>query len=674
MTLAGGAKLGPYEIVSPVGAGGMGEVYRARDTRLDRLVAIKVLPEAFMADADRRARFEREAQAVAALSHPNILAIHDTGIHAGQTFVVTELLEGETLRDRLRSGGVPVRKAIECALQIARALGAAHAKGIVHRDLKPENVFLLADGQVKLIDFGLARAPADRGTLETVTATEPGTVMGTVGYMAPEQLRGLTVDARADLFALGAVLYEMLSGRPAFKRDTVADTMTAVLNEDPPPLTAVQTDVSRAFQQIVHHALEKNPTERFQSARDFGFALDALSGSATSGMTAVSQVTRPSSSRIKYAAIILIAAALTGSYVFGRHSVPPSGLDGIQFDPKTFEPQFITNARFLPDGQSIVFSAALEGNVPELFVSRPNTLAPQSIGRPHTHLLSVSSQGELAVLTDVKYVAHRLYEGILARMPIDGAPRAWITNVREADWSPDGSSLAVVHFDDRVDRLEYPIGKLLYESAGYLSDPRVSPDGLQVAFCEHPLRFDDRGWLKIVDRSGTVKTLAGEYNRIQGVAWMLDAQRVLFSASSSGTERYQVQVVPASASAPARVALPSMGWVTVHDVSRDGRWIAIRTEERHSIRARLPGDEAEQEFSWMNLAVGPRLSANGRLLLFTDQSPSAGANYAVMYRDTSGGQPVRIGEGNALGLSTDRLGTCRHAQYASNRVVPARAG
>ena len=325
MTLAAGAKLGPYEIVSPVGAGGMGEVYRARDTRLDRLVAIKVLPEAFMADADRRARFEREAQAVAALSHPNILAIHDTGIHAGQTFVVTELLEGETLRDRLRSGGVPVRKAIDCALQIARALGAAHAKGIVHRDLKPENVFLLADGQVKLIDFGLARAPADRGTLETVTATEPGTVMGTVGYMAPEQVRGLTVDARADLFALGAVLYEMLSGRAAFKRDTVADTMTAVLNEDPQPLTAVQTDVPRALQQIVHHALEKNPTERFQSARDFGFALDALSGSATSGMTAVSQVTRPSSSRTRYAAIILIAAALTGSVRFRATFGPTVG-------------------------------------------------------------------------------------------------------------------------------------------------------------------------------------------------------------------------------------------------------------------------------------------------------------------------------------------------------------
>ena len=444
----------------------MGEVYKARDTRLDRIVAIKVLPAAFIADPDRRARFEREAQAIAALSHPNILAIHDTGVHDGQMFVVTELLEGETLRDRLHAGGVPVRKAIECAVQIARALAAAHEKAIVHRDLKPENVFLLADGQVKLIDFGLAKAHVDRGVVETMTATEPGTVMGTVGYMAPEQVRGLTVDARADLFALGAVLYEMLSGRPAFKRDTAADTMTAVLNADPPPLTGTQTDFSPALQRVVNHALEKNPNERFQSARDFGFALDVLSGSATSAATAISRATRRPRIR-SYAAMILIVAALTGSYVVGRHSVTPVSLDDIRFEPKTFEPQFITNARFLPDGQSIVFSAALEGNVPELFVSRPNTLAPQPLGHPRTHLLSVSSKGELAVLTGAKFMAHRLYLGTLARMPIDGAPRAWMTNAREADWSPDGSSLAVVHSVEPMDRLEYPIGNVLYESAGY---------------------------------------------------------------------------------------------------------------------------------------------------------------------------------------------------------------
>jgi hypothetical protein len=238
-------------------------------------------------------------------------------------------------------------------------------------------------------------------------------------------------------------------------------------------------------------------------------------------------------------------------------------------------------------------------------------------------------------------------------MPIDGAPRAWLTDVREADWSPDGSGLAVVHVVGGLDRLEYPIGKVLYESAGYLSDPRVSPDGVQVAFCEHPARFDDRGWVKIVDRSGAVRTLAGEYDAIQGVAWLRDAQEVLFSAIPGGIEGYQLHVVPVSASGSARVALPSMGWVTVQDVSRDGHWMVIRTEERESIRAHLPGEAAEREFSWMNGAMLPQLSANGRFLLFTDETPGAGTNNVVMYRDTQGGQPVRIGEGNGLGLSSD---------------------
>jgi serine/threonine protein kinase len=264
MPLTAGTHLGPYQILAPLGTGGMGEVYRARDTRLGREVAIKVLPAAFAQDADRLARFDREAKAVAALSHPNILAIHDAGTDHGQTFVVTELLDGETLRDRLNAGAVPVRKAVEIAVPIARGLAAAHAKGIVHRDLKPENVFLLHDGQVKILDFGLARQTlTGSGATETAAAmTDPGVVMGTVGYMAPEQVRGQATDARTDLFALGAVLYEMLSGQRAFKRDTAAETMTAILKDDPrtsavhartcrPRSTALSGTVSRRIQPNV---------------------------------------------------------------------------------------------------------------------------------------------------------------------------------------------------------------------------------------------------------------------------------------------------------------------------------------------------------------------------------------------------------------------------------------
>jgi serine/threonine protein kinase len=288
MALPPGARLGAYEVISPLGAGGMGEVFRARDARLGRDVAIKILPESVARDPDRLARFEREAQAVASLSHPNIVAVFEFGQQpsaAGppQPFVVMELLDGETLRERLGGGALPVRKALDIATQLARGLAAAHDKNLLHRDLKPENIFLLADGQVKILDFGLARAidtpAAGSGATQTIARTDPGTVLGTVGYMAPEQVRGGAVDARTDLFALGAVLYEMLTGARAFHRDTHAETLTAILREDPPEVSRARQDLPAAIDRIVQHALEKNPAERFQTARDVIFALTTLSGS-----------------------------------------------------------------------------------------------------------------------------------------------------------------------------------------------------------------------------------------------------------------------------------------------------------------------------------------------------------------------------------------------------------
>ncbi|MGQ0736928.1 MAG: protein kinase domain-containing protein [Acidobacteriota bacterium] len=288
MPLRPGSRLGTHEIIDLLGSGGMGEVYRARDTRLQRNVAVKVLPATFASDPDRRARFEREAQALAALSHPNVLAIFETGVHDAQVFVVSELLEGETLRARLEAGTLPIRKAIEIATQIARGLAAAHDKHIFHRDLKPENVFLLADGQVKILDFGLAKQvlPTTGAGETTAPITDAGTVMGTIGYMAPEQVRAQPADARTDLFALGVVLHEMLGGRRAFGGDTAADVAMAILRDEPPELTSLRPDIPAALDRIVRHCLEKQPAERFQSARDVAFALASLSGSAGSGGTA----------------------------------------------------------------------------------------------------------------------------------------------------------------------------------------------------------------------------------------------------------------------------------------------------------------------------------------------------------------------------------------------------
>src|SRR6201997_2110813 len=288
MALAFGTKLGPYEIVAPIGAGGMGEVYRAKDTRLGRDVALKILPESFARESDRLRRFEQEARAVAALNHPNILAIHDIGEQGGSPFLVSELLEGESLRTALDRGALPQRSTLEYGVQIAQGLAAAHEKGIVHRDLKPENIFVTKDARIKILDFGLAKQPqkassaASDGVTMTSSHTAVGLVMGTAGYMAPEQVRGDAADARTDIFAFGAVLYEMLSGKRAFRRETTAETMTAVLKEDPPELTDPAHVVAPALDRIVRRCLEKNPEQRFQSAKDLSFALSALSGSDTS--------------------------------------------------------------------------------------------------------------------------------------------------------------------------------------------------------------------------------------------------------------------------------------------------------------------------------------------------------------------------------------------------------
>jgi serine/threonine protein kinase len=669
MPLTARTRLGAYEIVSAIGAGGMGEVYRAHDSRLDRDVAIKVLPPSVAGDQERRTRFEREARAIAALSHPNILAIHDIGEMPASDaapgpgrsslYVVTELLEGETLRDHLSRGALPVRKAIETATQIARGLAAAHDRGIVHRDLKPENVFVLPDGRVKILDFGLAKGVAkDPGAADaTVTAaamTDPGTVMGTVGYMAPEQIRGLAVDARTDLFALGALLYEMLSGQRAFRRETAAETMTAILREDPPELSASRAELPPALERIVRHCLEKNPAERFQTARDVAFALEAFSGTAISS-SKVADI--PAPRRSLHPAMLAAAFAVVGvaagyglTTLVGRSPAEPI----ITFETRTSEPQWITNARFAPDGETLVYSAATSGNTPSVFLLRKGGIVPQRLGEPGTHLLSVSRTGELAVLTGVSFLNHRLFRGTLTRMTMDGGARPLSEGVREADWAPDGSAMAVIRDTGIEDQLEYPAGKTVYEHSGYLSDPRVSPDGSQIAFLEHPHRgYDDRGWLKVIDRTGTVRTLAGEFWGAEGVAWSPDGRMIFLSTSVPDAFGYLPHVVNVEGEPKLRPAFPSMTSAEVMDVAPDGRLLVSAGEHRISIRVQVPGETTERELPWLELPVPTDLSADGKWLLFTDQSASAGMNYAVAWRRTDGSPAVRLGEGFAAALSPD---------------------
>ena len=382
--LAPGERLGSYSILAAIGSGGMGEVYRARDTRLDRDVAIKVLPAHLAADEAARARFEREAKAVAALSHPNILAVYDVGLDRGLAFVVMELLEGETLRDRLNgagsgsgAAGLPIRKAIQIGVDLANGLAATHDRQIVHRDLKPENIFVANDGRVKILDFGLAlhSGPTRAMDAPTQMRTDPGTVMGTVGYMAPEQVKGLTVDHRADVFSLGCVLYEMASGRRAFARDTAAETMTAVLRDDPPDLTRDSHALPAAFEPLVRHCLEKRPEERFQSARDLAFALQSvgaggLSSGATISMPIAANPAAGVASRFAIrGALVLVGGALI--FVAGRYSIGGAADTGgapraASFQQVTDYAGVETDPTLSPDGKTVIYSSDATGT-PQLY-------------------------------------------------------------------------------------------------------------------------------------------------------------------------------------------------------------------------------------------------------------------------------------------------------------------
>ncbi|HEY1252093.1 MAG TPA: serine/threonine-protein kinase [Thermoanaerobaculia bacterium] len=684
MTLAAGARLGPYEILAPLGAGGMGEVYRARDERLKRDVAIKVLPPTFSSDADRLRRFELEAQAAGGLNHPNITAVYDLGTHDGAPYVVQELLEGETLRAELAGGRFSPRKAIDYALQIAHGLSAAHDKGIVHRDLKPENVFVTKDGRVKILDFGLAKlTQVDAGSgpqtnLPTATAaTEPGMVMGTLGYMSPEQIKGKPADPRSDIFSFGAILYEMLSGNRAFHADSAGETMAAILKEDPPDLSVTNQNISPGLERVVRHCIEKNPERRFHSAHDLAFDLEALSlsGAPATSSAGVSMAPRSRSKWMPIAAgLALLLGVALASFFAGRRTGPAGGVQNVQFAPLTYRTLPIFRALFAPDGRTVVLSQAREGNRSELFTLSPNYPEPRPLGVPDSQLLSVSSKGEIALLARARYIHHRVFTGTLARMPLGGgAPREVLEGVRDADWSPDGEGLAIIREVDGKDRLEYPIGKVLYATGGYLSDLRFSRAGDRIAFLEHPIRWDDRGGVAIVDLAGKKTSLVGGFWGIEGVAWTSDGREILFSAGP-GYPSFEVHAV--TPAGKHRIALPSAGGLTIFDVSREGRWLGARESLQYRIWCEAPGAKAQRDLSWLDLSRGEALSRDGRTILFSEFSGAVEGNYAVCIRGTDGSSVVRLGEGAAQDLSPDGAWALAVVPTSPNRVVlyPTGAG
>jgi eukaryotic-like serine/threonine-protein kinase len=652
VSLAQGTRLGPYEVASPLGAGGMGEVYRARDTRLGRDVAVKVLPTALSADAERLRRFEQEARATGALDHPNILAIHDVGTHDGAPYVVTELLEGETLRERINGVALPARKAIDYASQVARGLAAAHDRGIVHRDLKPENLFVTRDGRVKILDFGLAKLKGIEALTERETraagdprdpGTGAGTVLGTVGYMSPEQVRAQPVDHRSDIFSFGAVFYEMLSGRRAFRGASAVETMNAILKEDPPDLSDTNRNLPPALERIVGHCLEKNPEERFQSARDIAFDLDSLSGQSSLSVARAAPVAR--SRRLKPVAVGLAAvAALAAAYVTGRRTaeapIP-------EFKPLTFRRGTIDAARFAPDGHTIIYQARWDGQPPEIFSTQPGSPESRSLDLKDVQLGGISSTGELAVGLKRPGKPGRT----LARVPLGGgAPRDVLDNINAADWSADGSSFAVVRRVGPRQRLEFPMGTVLYESSGNIQTPRVSPKGDVVAFTDHPVLGDARGGVAVVDRAGKKTMLSSGWEDVGGVAWSPDGRELWFTASSAGADRSLHAV---DLSGRIRLLSRAPGNVVIQDAARDGRVLLSHGSNHPVIVAVVPGAAKERDLTWLDYSIAADISDDGKTLLFSEQGFAGGPQYAVYLRGTDGSPAIRLGKGNALALSPD---------------------
>ncbi len=653
--LAPGTQLGPYEILAPLGAGGMGHVFRAKDPRLGREVAIKVLPPALSRDPDRLRRFEIEARAAGMLNHPNILAIYDVGTYQGSPYLVSELLEGETLRARLHGATLPPRKSIDFALQIARGLAAAHEKGIFHRDLKPENLFVTRDGRLKILDFGLAKLvrpePSDTDDGSALTNpddTEPDKAMGTVGYMSPEQVRNRPADHRSDIFNFGLILHEMLTGKRAFRRESAVETMNAILKEDAPEISATHPNISPALERIVGHCLEKAPDERFRSAHDLVFDLESLAGA--SGPSAVPVAPARPRRRLLpvIAALVLAAAVLAGGLVFrkrlGTASLPA-------FQQVTFRRGFIDAARFGPDGHTIIYGAAWDGKSIEPFSMRPNSTDFRAIGLAGAGILAVSSSGEMALSLGNRFVSSFVRAGTLARASLDGGvPREILEDVQAADWAPDAGSLAVVRTVSGRRRLEFPIGKTLYEAPGWISHPRVSPQGNRVAFIDHPARGDDGGGVAVVDLAGNKTALSTGWISVQGLAWTPNGEEVWFTATKAGIARALYAV---SLSGKERLLARVPGVLTLQDISRPGRVLIRRDHSRIGLIALPPGDSKGVDLSWLDSSIVRDISADGKTILFDESGEGGGARYAIFLRKTDGSAAVRIGEGTAQGLSPD---------------------
>ncbi len=651
MHLAPGTRLGPYEIMAVIGAGGMGEVYRAQDCNLKRDVALKVLPDSLALDPERLSRFRREAEVLAVLNHPNILAIYDVSRQDGWSFLVSELVPGKTLRTVIAQGPLPPRRAMAIGAEVAEGLAAAHAAGVVHRDLKPENIICTPDGRVKILDFGIAKyskaqVPTQKdATRELSTPTQPGAVMGTPGYMSPEQIRGETVDHRTDIFSLGVTLYEMLAGQRAFSSQSSADVMTATLRDDPPVLpTSLPPEVRR----IVDRCLAKDPARRYQSAADLAFALQPAATSASTGEARSSKV---SQQFVKIAAAAgLLTLAVVGGWFWRSFSRAPVHL---AFQRLTFRDGYIDRALFQPDGAEFTYTAKLSGEPLQTFSGRIGDPQIRELPlAPGARLTALSPSGELAIgISSDDLVGTLGQPMLLARAPSEGGPHREIADrIVTADWAPDGSSMALVRRMDRADRVEYPIGHKLFESSDFQpSFIRISRDGKLLAM--EGLRTDSsfHGEVGTLDRSGRYTALykspVGSPIRKVPLVWSPNGSEIWFGSLNSSNLGV-LYAVSTSGRIRELASLPESA--VIDDVDRSGRMLIALTDRRQDIA--ILNAAGRQSLPWLGGSDRVYLTGNGKTVVFNEESrPEFGR--AIYSRSLDGRPAVKLSDGFPVAVS-----------------------
>ena len=666
MPLTAGTRIGPYEILAILGAGGMGEVYRGRDPRLHRSVAVKVLTSSRGATPEELERFQREARAIARVSHPNICTVYDVGQEEGVPFLVMELLEGETLAERLCRGPIPIDAALAIATQLAEALDEAHRKDIVHRDLKPSNVMLTAGG-AKLLDFGLAKLrEGEYGDIvqkltKSLHLTDQGTVLGTLPYMAPEQVEGRPADARTDTFALGVVLYEMTTGRAPFEGTSPASLTAAILTHEPAPISSRIPATPASLDRVVKKCLAKDPDERWQSASDLASALRWSANDSTAQHPATGPtVSRGRRRKVTAIAAVAVAAALIAAAVWAVGSGRRGGATSAptpRFIPVTFRAGTLTAARFTPDGDTIVYSAAWGVDPYGLFMTRRDSVESRRLDVPDAKLLGVSSSGELAFLRG-RHVALRLLSpgaGTLLRVSMTGGgPRELLDDVFAADWKPGGSDLAVV----RRGQVEFPLGTKIYGQHGF-KHVRIAPDGERLALVEidqgaRPVAVAGQGQnIVLLDRSGRKTTLSSGWGDLTSLAWSPSGNEVWFTASRR--EDITTSALRAvSTDGRERVIFPSAaGALSIHDVSSDGRVLLSSNVFRMGCSCLPPGGTQPRDLGWLDGPAPEALSADGRTVLMAEMLKGGGAAGSIYLRRTDGSDAVRLGDGFPEDLSSD---------------------